>query len=241
MQRLAIFGGTFDPIHWGHLVLAQTALHQVPLEQVIWVPSQKPPHKQAALFEHRVEMVQRAIADNPGFTVSLVEKSRGASYAIDTLIDLSADYPNTHWYWIVGLDTFQTLPRWYRGQELAQLCDWLIAPRLPGGENIAQSELICKEVEQKLTQQRVSIQWHLLHIPLVGLSSSLIRNLCRDAPEGSRSLSDGAEHPLSRPVPPGLRDAPEGSRARRDRQSIRYLVPESVRLYIDAHNLYTNG
>lgn len=206
MQRLAIFGGTFDPVHWGHLVVAQTALDQVPLEQVIWVPSQNPPHKQAALFEHRLEMVQRAIADNPEFTVSLVEKSRSTpSYAIDTLIDLSADYPNTHWYWIVGLDTFQTLPRWYRGQQLAQMCDWLIAPRLPGGENIAQSELICKQVEQKLTNQTVSIQWHLLHIPLVGLSSSLIRNLCRT------------------------------------RQSIRYLVPESVRLYIAHHNLYTNG
>lgn len=239
MQRLAIFGGTFDPIHWGHLVLAQTALHQVPLEQVIWVPSQNPPHKQAALFQHRVEMVQRAIADNPGFTVSLVEKSRGASYAIDTLINLSAEYPNTHWYWIVGLDTFQTLPRWYRGQELAQLCDWLIAPRLPGGENIAQSELICKEVEQKLTQQTVSIQWHLLHIPLVGLSSSLIRNLCRDAPEGSRPLGDGAERPLSPEDTLRVREA--SPKEIRERQSIRYLVPESVRLYIENHNLYTNG
>ncbi|WP_017315011.1 nicotinate (nicotinamide) nucleotide adenylyltransferase [Mastigocladopsis repens] len=206
MQRLAIFGGTFDPVHWGHLLVAQTALEQVPLEQVIWVPSQNPPHKQAALFEHRVEMVQRATTDNPGFRVSHVEKSRsGASYAINTLIDLSADYPNTHWYWIVGLDTFQTLPRWYRGQELAQLCDWLIAPRLPGGENIAQTESICKQVAQKLTKQTVDIHWQLLNIPLVGLSSSLIRNFCRS------------------------------------RQSIRYLVPESVRLYINSQNLYING
>ena len=254
MQRLAIFGGTFDPIHWGHLLIAQTALHQVPLQQVIWVPSQNPPHKQAALFEHRSEMVQRAIADNPGFTVSLVDKSRGASYAIDTLIDLSADYPNTHWYWIVGLDTFQTLPRWYRGQELAQLCDWLIAPRLPGGENIAQSELICKQVEQKLRKQTASIQWHLLHIPLVGLSSSLIRNLCRNPSEGNRFLGDGSERPLSpsdtlraeRTRQQDLRDGqsppfPAERYANGDRQSIRYLVPEAVRLYIDNHNLYRNG
>jgi nicotinate-nucleotide adenylyltransferase len=206
MRRLAIFGGTFDPVHWGHLLLAETALEQVPLEQVIWVPSRNPPYKQAALFEHRVEMVQRAIADNPGFAVSLVEKScSGASYAINTLIDLSAAYPNTHWYWIIGLDSFQTLPHWHRGLELARLCKWLIAPRILSCETITQTESICKQVEQKLTQQSDTIHWQLLNIPLVGLSSSLIRNLCRD------------------------------------RKSIRYLVPKSVKIYIDNHNLYKNA
>lgn len=204
MQQIAIFGGTFDPIHWGHLLIAETALHQVPVEQIIWVPSLNPPHKQAAAFEHRLEMLKLATKDNPAFTISLVEVNRpGISYAINTLIDLSAAYPNTHWYWIVGLDAFQTLPRWYCRHELAQMCDWLIAPRLLGGETIAQSELICKQVEQQLINQSISIRWQLLHIPLVGVSSSLIRQLIRV------------------------------------RQSIRYLVAESVRLYIAAHNLYS--
>jgi nicotinate-nucleotide adenylyltransferase len=181
MQQLAIFGGTFDPIHWGHLLIAETALHQVPIEKVIWVPSFHPPHKTAALFEHRVAMLQIATRENPAFTVSQIETKRsGYSYAIDTLIELSACYPNTHWYWIVGLDTFQTLPRWYRGEELAQMCDWLIAPRLLGGENITQSELICKQVRQQLQKQSVTIHWQLLNTPLVGVSSSLIRKLCRD-------------------------------------------------------------
>ncbi|GAB1537957.1 nicotinate (nicotinamide) nucleotide adenylyltransferase [Scytonema sp. NUACC21] len=206
MRRLAIFGGTFDPVHWGHLLLAETALAQVPLERVIWVPSLNPPYKQAAAFEHRVEMVQRAIADNPGFAVSPIENCRSrSSYAIDTLIDLSADYPDTRWYWIIGLDAFQTLPRWYRGQELAQLCEWLIAPRLLSGETITQSELICKQVVQKLTKQTFSMHWQLLHIPFIGLSSSLIRNLYCEG------------------------------------RSIRYLVPEPVRVYIDKHGLYKNG
>ncbi|MDZ7961675.1 MAG: nicotinate (nicotinamide) nucleotide adenylyltransferase [Aulosira sp. DedQUE10] len=204
MQQLAIFGGTFDPVHWGHLLVAQTALHQVPVEQIIWVPSLNPPYKQAAAFEHRLEMLSLATKDNPAFTVSLVEvNTPETSYAINTLINLSAAYPNTHWYWIVGLDTFQTLPRWYRRHELTQRCDWLIAPRLLGGENIAQSELICKQVEQQLINQSISIHWQLLHIPLVGVSSSLIRQLIRE------------------------------------RQSIRYLVAESVRLYIATHNLYS--
>ncbi|MBW4613923.1 MAG: nicotinate (nicotinamide) nucleotide adenylyltransferase [Desmonostoc vinosum HA7617-LM4] len=205
MQQLAIFGGTFDPIHWGHLFVAEAALHQVPLKQVIWVPSLNPPQKQAALFEHRVTMLQLATEDNPGFTVSLVEANRfGTSYAINTLIDLSAVYPNTHWYWILGLDTFQTLPRWYRGCELAQMCDWLIAPRLLDGETIAQNELICKQVEQQLKQQSVIIRWQFLDIPLIGVSSSLVRKLCCVS------------------------------------QSIRYLVPETVRFYLTDNNLYSN-
>ena len=149
-------------------------------------------------------MLQLATTENSAFTVSLVEVNRsGVSYAIDTFIDLSTFYPNTHWYWIAGLDTFQTLPRWYRGHELAQMCDWLIAPRLLGGETIAQSELICKQVEQKLQEQSYAINWQFLHIPLVGVSSSLIRKLCY-------------EH-----------------------RSIRDLVPEQVRAYINAHNLYS--
>lgn len=203
MQQIAIFGGTFDPVHWGHLIVAETALNQVPLEKIIWVPSAHPPHKKAASFQHRLAMLQAATTDNSGFAVSPIEQLQSStSYAINTLIDLSNFYPNTHWYWIVGLDTFQTLPKWYRGQELAQLCDWLIAPRYLGSECITQTDLICKQVEQKLARQSATIHWHLLHTPLVGVSSSMIRNLCRD------------------------------------RQSIRYLVPESVRSYIADHNLY---
>lgn len=213
MHQLAIFGGTFDPIHWGHLLVAETALHQVSLEKVIWVPSLNPSHKEASLFKHRVGMVQLAIEDNPGFTVSLVEANRsGTSYAINTLIDLSASYPNTHWYWIVGLDTFQTLPRWYRGYELAQMCDWLIAPRLLGGETITQSKLICKQVEQQFRERSYTIHWQLLNIPLVGVSSSLIRKFCCD-----NFVNAKGEH-----------------------QSIRYLVPESVRSYITNNNLYSH-
>ncbi|MBD2211424.1 nicotinate (nicotinamide) nucleotide adenylyltransferase [Calothrix sp. FACHB-156] len=204
MQQLAIFGGTFDPVHWGHLLIAETALHQVPVQQIIWVPSLNPPHKQAVAFKHRLEMLKLATKDNPAFTVSLIEvNTPETSYAINTLINLVADYPNTHWYWIVGLDTFQTLPRWHRRHELTQMCDWLIAPRLLGGENIAQSELICKQVEHELRNQSITIHWQLLHIPLVGVSSSLIRQLIRE------------------------------------RQAIRYLVTEPVRLYIATHNLYS--
>ncbi len=205
MQHIGIFGGTFDPVHWGHLLVAQTTLYQVPLSKVIWVPSLNPPHKKVALFKNRGEMLKLATRGNSAFTVSSIEAKRsGTSYAINTFMDLSSCYADTHWYWITGLDTFQTLPRWYRGRELVQMCDWLIAPRQLGGETTDQSELICKQVEQQLTQQSLTIRWQLLDIPLIGISSSLIRRLCRES------------------------------------RSIGYLVPESVRSYINTHNLYSD-
>ncbi len=249
MRKVAILGGTFDPVHWGHLLIAETALNQVALEQVIWVPTRCPPHKLAAKFENRWEMVQRAIADHPAFTISPLAANRGTSYAVQTLIDLKALYPNTHWYWLVGLDAFQTLPRWYRRQELASACDWLVVPRLvsaapvetmalsgageqgklfleqgeqgsrgsalcpPGADgslrrrNVTCTEVesICKEVVQQLSAQCINIHYQLLQLPLLGVSSSLIRQYCRDG------------------------------------SSIRYLVPEAVRQYITKHNLYAEG
>ncbi len=209
MRKVAILGGTFDPVHWGHLLMAQTALSQVALEQVIWIPTRCPPHKVAAKFEHRMEMVHRAIADHPAFAISpLAGANRGTSYAIQTLIDLKALYPNTYWYWILGLDTFQTLPRWHRRQEIAPACDWLVVPRLVSDVDAplcgisATSESICFQVAQNLAGQGISIYWQLLQMPIVGVSSTLIRQYCRD------------------------------------RTSIRYLVPEGVRQYIANHNLY---
>ena len=209
MRKVAILGGTFDPVHWGHLLIAETALSQVALEQVIWVPTRCPPHKLAAKFENRWEMVQRAIADHPAFTISPVAVNRGNSYAVQTLIDLKALYPNTHWYWLVGLDAFQTLPRWYRRQELASACDWLVVPRLVSpsidfwqrNATFTEVESICKEVVQQLSGQCINIHYQLLQLPLVGVSSSLIRQYCRNS------------------------------------SSIRYLVPEAVRQYITKHNL----
>ncbi|MBD2450861.1 nicotinate (nicotinamide) nucleotide adenylyltransferase [Nostoc sp. FACHB-152] len=193
MQQRAIFGGTFDPIHWGHLLIAQMALHQVSLDQIIWVPSLNPPHKQAAPFEHRLKMLLLATQENPAFTVSLVETNRpGTSYAINTFIDLSAVYSNTRWYWIVGLDTFQTLPRWYRGRELIQMCDWLIAPRKISSDTTVPSDLLCQQVEQQLRQQSLTIHWQFLNIPLVGVSSSLIRKLCYER----QSINDLVPEPV---------------------------------------------
>ena len=82
---MGIFGGTFDPVHWGHLLIAESALSQIVLEQVIWVPSPSPHYRKAAPVEHRWEMVERAIADNPSFIIAPESVRRAtSSYSIDT-------------------------------------------------------------------------------------------------------------------------------------------------------------
>ncbi|MBD2055202.1 nicotinate (nicotinamide) nucleotide adenylyltransferase [Oculatella sp. FACHB-28] len=185
MPKLAILGGSFNPIHQGHLLMAEMARKQVNLDQVIWVPAQCPPHKQSielADFQHRVEMVKRAIASYPVFCLSTVDQNRtGTSYAINTLLDLQTCYPNSQWYWIVGLDAFASLPRWYRRQELAANCSWLVAPR--AGQP---AEVIGHQVVQQLAAQSIKIDWQILQMPLVEISSSLVRQYCRDR----RSLQD---------------------------------------------------
>jgi nicotinate-nucleotide adenylyltransferase len=198
--RLGILGGTFNPVHWGHLLMAETACLQANLDQVIWVPTYRPPHKTTNLlaFEHRLAMVQQAIADHPNFTASSIEAQRDdRSYAIATLTEFQTLYPAAKWYWIIGLDAFEYLPHWYRALDIASRCHWLVAPR-----SSDHSFDRGKAVASELADRGVPLQWDLLQMPQVGISSSLVRE---------RVLN---------------------------RQSFRYLVPESVRHYINIHRLY---
>lgn len=181
MQKLAIFGGTFDPIHWGHLLIAETALAQLRLDRVIWAIDRSPPHKRFSPqldFQYRWEMVQLAIANHPAFLLSpITNNSPRYSYAIETFTNLQAIYPQTHWYWIVGQDAFATLPRWYRRHELIPNCDWLVAPR-PEASKI-ELELLGLSVVEQLTSESIAIRWQVLSVPPVAISSSLIRQCCQ--------------------------------------------------------------
>lgn len=215
MERIAILGGTFDPVHWGHLVLAQTALDRLSLEKVIWVPVRNPPHKHGLAYKHRRLMVEIAIADNLAFVLEEGNVDCAEpDYAINTLASLQKTYPNRQWVWILGLDAFQTLPRWYGRQQLIPACDWLVAPRpLPLTEIATepsfqqpvdfQSSQLCQQIVTQLASQNIPIRWQLLPMPPLGISSSLIRRYCQQ------------------------------------NRSIRYLVPDGVRAYISACNLYS--
>lgn len=134
--RLGIMGGTFDPVHFGHLLCAEDARDILGLDAVIFMPAGVPSFKrdaQIASVEHRVNMLRLATCDNPAFDVSLLEVERsGVTYTVDTLRTLKAYYPsNVHLYFITGADSIRDLPCWYGAEELASLATFVGVAR-PG-------------------------------------------------------------------------------------------------------------
>ncbi|PZV08938.1 MAG: nicotinate (nicotinamide) nucleotide adenylyltransferase [Leptolyngbya sp.] len=194
-QKIGIFGGTFNPIHWGHLLVAETALDQFELSHVLWVPTFRPSHKSGELmgFEHRLEMVQGAIAHHPAFSVSDIDRQRQSnSYAVGTLLDLEVLYPKSDWHWIIGLDAFQSLPQWYSSAAVAAQCTWLVAPR-----NIQDTSTICHQVADHFIKQQISFHWKLLNMPQVGISSSLIRDYWQTGRSLRYLVPDSVRHYLT--------------------------------------------
>lgn len=134
VRKLGIFGGTFNPIHIGHLIIAQESLSQFKLDQVVFVPAAIPPHKlklNIAAAEHRLHMVKLAVAGNPLFTVSDIELKRNdKSYTIDTIKAFQSKYgPGTELNFIIGLDALLEFFTWKDAAELLDLCRFLVAPR----------------------------------------------------------------------------------------------------------------
>ncbi len=134
MRRIGVLGGTFDPIHYGHLVIAEDAHAYLELEKVLFVPAYQPPHKPRgsySAFEHRVKMLRLAIARNPHFQISLVEAERpGPSYTVDTLRELQEDLgPEVKLYLIIGMDSLAGILSWCCPAELIKLCRIVVAER----------------------------------------------------------------------------------------------------------------
>ena len=130
--RVGIFGGTFDPIHVGHLAIARAALEAVPLDRVIFVLAKRSPLKgraPVASEEDRLAMLTRCIADEPSFSVSRIELEReGPSYTVDTLETLASE---GDLFFIVGSDALAEFPRWRSPERVAELATILVADR-PG-------------------------------------------------------------------------------------------------------------
>ena len=124
MRKVGLLGGTFDPPHIGHLLVAEEVFHALDLDEVWFVPSNDPPHKEASNtnVKHRVEMTQLAIESNPHFKVNTIEMERsGISYTYDTLNELIHQYKDTKFYFIIGGDMVEYLPKWHRIEELVEL------------------------------------------------------------------------------------------------------------------------
>ncbi len=134
-MRLGLMGGTFDPIHTGHLVIAEMARVEFALDRVLWIPSGDPPHKKGYLVtpqEHRYAMALLATANHPDFEVSRMELDRsGHSYTVDTVERLRRERPRDELYFITGADAILEILTWHRHHELIQACRFIAVTR-PG-------------------------------------------------------------------------------------------------------------
>jgi nicotinate-nucleotide adenylyltransferase len=133
-EPIGLFGGTFDPIHYGHLRTAFELWQSLKLAQVRFLPTGSPPHREAPLAssELRLEMVRAAVAGQPGFTVDDREMRRsGVSYSVDTLLDLRREYPQRSLCLLLGMDAFLGMPTWHRWREIFELAHVVVAHR-PG-------------------------------------------------------------------------------------------------------------
>lgn len=134
-MRIGIMGGTFDPIHFGHLFVAEEARVRFQLNRVLFIPNGEPPHKQSLGLTsafHRYQMTLRAIAPNEAFDCSDIEIKRvGPSYSVDTLHQLLEIYPGSTLYYITGVDAVAEILTWHRHQEVVELATFIAATR-PG-------------------------------------------------------------------------------------------------------------
>lgn len=134
-MRLAIFGGTFDPIHNAHLAIARAALYTFRLDRVLFVPAAHPPHKDgatAAGFDDRVRMAELAVAGEPRFAVSRLEEGTRCSYSVHTIEKVRASLdPADELFFLIGADAFAEIQTWHRWQDVARQVVFLVVSR-PG-------------------------------------------------------------------------------------------------------------
>jgi nicotinate-nucleotide adenylyltransferase len=132
-MRLGVFGGTFDPVHAGHLLLADCCWRQARLDRVLFVPAARQPHKAhapVAADGHRVEMLRLALRERPEFETSTVEIDRGGmSYTVDTLGDIQRREPAAELFFLMGADALADLPNWRRPEEICALAAPLVVRR----------------------------------------------------------------------------------------------------------------
>lgn len=211
-MRLGLFGGTFNPIHYGHLRAAEEVRESLTLDRLLFIPAARPPHKNAAAvtpFAVRLDMVRLAVADHPELEVSDLENQRpDKSYSIDTLRWFRREYgPGTEIFFIVGLDAMLEIDTWREYQSLFTLCHFVVLDR-PGYQTAALRHILC----QKLG--------------------------CRPEEDGQEFLHPSGQRIYFRPITRLDISSTQIRRLAAQNRSLRYLLPEAVRRYILINNLY---
>ena len=189
---VGLFGGSFNPPHVAHLIVAEIARDQFGLDEVWWIPNATPPHKshdELAAVEDRLAMTRRAIADNPAFHLCDIEVRRsGVSYTVETLRALQEQHPDTDFGLLLGSDSLDYFAEWHRPDEIADRVPLVVYKR-PG-------------VIDEVAAPRFANHVRFVSAPVMEVSGTEIRSRCRKG------------------------------------RSIRYLVPDAVRTYIEDNGLY---
>ena len=213
MQTIGLLGGTFNPIHFGHLRMAQELAESLNLDEVRFIPSANPPHKPAPLVsaEQRATMVRLAIADNPLFKFDERELNRkGASFTIDTLVSLRDELgEKTSLVLIMGSDAFIKFDTWHRWQEIIKLCHIALVQRPDKKPTEALSKTLALFLEQHYTEQVDD-----LHTAAVG---SVTMQAITPLEISSTAIRRTLQH----------------------QGSARYLVPQNVLDFIASNHLYS--
>jgi nicotinate-nucleotide adenylyltransferase len=216
-EKLGVFGGTFDPVHLGHLRVAEEALETLDLARVLFVPAADPPHKPGArvcAYDHRWRMIEAATLDHPRFEMCDVEhRLAGKSYTVITLRTLIEEaVGSVDLFFLLGLDSFFEVDSWWHYRDIFRLARLVILLR-PGFDPEAVAGFLDRKVSpgyrwdsgSRSYRHRALLPVHLLSNTLLGISSTEIRRLVRCG------------------------------------KSIRYLVPESVKRYILENGLYADA
>jgi nicotinate-nucleotide adenylyltransferase len=216
-QKLGILGGTFNPIHYGHLAAAEEVRERLKLDKILFIPSYLPPHKQEEDIPsaaQRFEMVRLATAGNPNFETSDIEiKRQGKSYTIDTIGTLRSTYQHAELNFITGIDTFLEIQTWKDWERLFTLCSFVVLSR-PGYRftNLVKIAFM-KQSEQELGKlDRGELAQTVVRSGALSVSLEMI------------ALYDISSTDIRRRV--------------REGRSIKYHLPEAVEIYIIKNRLY---
>lgn len=176
MKKYGIFGGSFNPIHYGHLMICEYIKEEMGLDKVIFIPTGNPPHKELELSaEDRYEMVRLAISPNPDFEISYIETTRvKKSYTVDTIRELKKIYKEEKLYFLIGLDSLFQLKTWMKIGDLSQEIEFVVALR-PG---YLDKEEVNKEID--FLRENFGTKINLIKTPLYEISSTDLRDRIRE-------------------------------------------------------------
>lgn len=177
LQKIGIMGGTFNPIHNGHLLIAESAREEFGLDKVLFIPTRHPPHKlnqQITEASHRCNMIELAIKDNPFFELNLIEvQEKRISYTYLTLQNLKKIHPKAELYFILGADSLYDLEKWRKPEEILASCNILAAYRW-------QEEAPDFQEQMMYLNEKYNAHIYPLHAPAFDVSSSNIRSrICK--------------------------------------------------------------